>query len=87
MKIDKELQKECYNKAIKKVASNYELTQKYVRSKANRRTYKERLRGIYEICIQNAVKNWTVEFYNREMERRYLPVEQRRAGKQRSKVP
>ena len=74
MTIDKKLQKECYNKAIKKVAKNYELTQKYVRDLSGPRSHKDRLRDVSQFAITNAVKNWTVEYYNKEMQARYLPL-------------
>ena len=74
--IDKELQKECQRKAIKKVAENYNRTQKYVKDISNRRTRETRLTNIYEIQIQNAVKNRTVDYYNKEMQKRHLPKEE-----------
>ena len=71
--IDIKLQKECYEKAIKHVASRWDLSQKYVRKLANQRGGgKDKLRRIYQYYIQNAVKNWTVEFYNKEMQKRHL---------------
>ena len=68
MTIDKKLQKECYNKAIKTVARNRETTQKHVREILGRSYNLD----IPMLTVKYAVENWTVEYYNREMQARYL---------------
>ena len=68
MKIDKKLQKECYNKAIKKVAANRDTTQKHVKEILGR-TYNL---DTPMLSVKYAVENWTIEYYNREMQARYL---------------
>ena len=60
MQIDKNLQKESYNKAIKKVAANNDVTQKRVKEileKTDKSTLMQ--------TIKYAVENWTIEYYNR----------------------
>ena len=66
--IDRKLQKECYKKAIKRTAENNNLTQKHVKEIV---TKKYSLNNDM-LPIQNSVENWTVEYYNREMQKRYL---------------
>ena len=67
MLIDKELQKQCREDAIKLVAQRRSVTQKYVRE-----MLKKTSKDVYTTATQNAVKNWTVELYNKEMQRNYL---------------
>ena len=67
-KIDKKLQKECRERAIKHVAKRRKLSQKEVRSVFT----KSYGLNIYYLQIKAAVENWTVKFYNKEMQKRYL---------------
>ena len=70
MMIDKELQEECYKQSLRRVAKNYDVTQTHLKKlMAKKGTGKPR--QIYEYCLINAVKNWTVELYNRELRQRY----------------
>ena len=66
--IDKALKKQCYEKAIKKVASSNKLTQKHVR---------EILTKNYNLSndmlpVKHAVQNWTVHFYHKAIQAKYL---------------
>ena len=66
--IDKALKKQCYEKAIKKVASSNKTTQKAVRETLNKK---------YNLCndmlpIKHAVQNWTVHFYHEAIQAKYL---------------
>ena len=62
MQINKKLQKESYNKAIKKVAANNDVTQKHVKEILEKDDKSNSM-----LTIKYAVENWTVEFYNRGM--------------------
>ena len=66
-KIDKKLQKECRERAIKYVSKRTGQTQKYLR-----KIMTEKSKDVFKTGLQNAVKNWTVEFYHQEMQKRYL---------------
>ena len=62
MQINKKLQKESYNKAIKKVAANNDVTQKRVKEILEKTD-----KSISMQTIKYAVENWTIEYYNRGM--------------------
>ena len=68
--IDEDLQKECRNLAIKKVAKNRNTTQKHIKEILNRGYNRDM--NIQMRTVKFAVANWTVELYNREMQKRYL---------------
>ena len=72
MMIDTDLQRECREKAIKTVAKRFNKTQAYVRKLADKPPAgKFKPREIYQYHLINAVKNWTVEFYHREVQKQY----------------
>ena len=68
MNIDKELQTKCRKQAIKHVAKSRGETQKHIISVMN----SDYNPNVYRAAIVNAVKNWTVHYYNLTMQERYL---------------
>ena len=65
--IDKALRDKSFNEAIKIVAKNNEISQKRVRELIDPDNRNESRK-----TIAYAVQNWTVELYNREMQKRSI---------------
>ena len=68
--IDRKLQKECRKRAIKRVAENFNTTQKHVREILSRSYNLDNPMLTYKY----AVENWTVEFYHQATQKKYLPT-------------
>ena len=68
MTIDKKLQKKCNKEAKRYIAKKYDVTQKRINDLITGK-YNADFEGMF---LLNAIKNWTVELYNREMQKRYL---------------
>ena len=66
--IDKELRKDCYNKAIKTVAKNRDTTQKKIKEILDR----EYKLDNPMLSVKYAVENWTVKYYHMEIQKKYL---------------